>query len=355
MIVADTLSRLYMSEVDNGKKEIIDNRKEKQVEGKRAKHSKVVNGKEVWKFDNGEEREILKENDRVLIIKQYHEMLGHRGKTSVYYELRKKFYWPGIKKQIEEVLKGCETCQKYYRKTKGGCDFIQTSRYLEKVGDLIEFRDEKCFVVVAIDYFIRLVWARVIERKTASEILMFLKSICVGERPEEIITDNGKEFSNIQFKELCKDLGIRHRLVSVESHTSNGRVERIIRTLRESILKNKKRSFKEKVEDAVHVYNNSYHMDIQCSPIEAGKDQSGKVMIENGPQGNYAKMFRKGFREKYTKGQKVRVAKRENLKERAKNCKGRFLDMGSIIEVCPGDSYLVLLENGKIRKRDIMT
>ncbi|KAF9752816.1 Retrovirus-related Pol polyprotein from transposon 17.6 [Nosema granulosis] len=85
MIVADTLSRLYMSEVDNGKKEMIDARKEKQVEGKRAKHSKVVNGEEMWKFDNCEEKEILKDNDRVPIIKQYHEILGHRGKTSVYY------------------------------------------------------------------------------------------------------------------------------------------------------------------------------------------------------------------------------------------------------------------------------
>ncbi|KAF9758285.1 hypothetical protein NGRA_3163 [Nosema granulosis] len=130
--------------------------------------------------------------------------------------------------------------------------------------DLIEFGDEGCFVVVAIDYFTRLVWTRVIEIKTASEILKFLKSICVGEIQEEIITVNGKEFFNVQFKELCKDLEIRHRLVNVESHTSNGRVKRIIRTLREIISKNKKMSFKEKVEDAVHVYNNSYNMGIKC-------------------------------------------------------------------------------------------
>jgi hypothetical protein len=279
-------------------------------------------------------------------------MLGHRGKTSVYYEIRKVYYWPGIKKQIEEVLKGCETCQKYNRKTRGGCDFIASTRYLEKVGiDLIEFRDERCFVIVAIDYFTRKVWGKVIESKKASEIVEFLKDICVGEKPEEIVSDNGREFCNEEFKEVCYRLGIRHRLVSVESHVSNGRVERIIRTLRDSILKSNKRSFREKVGDAIRIYNNSYHAGIKCSPVEAGKDNSGNVMIENSPQGSYAKRFKQWYREKFVKGQKVRVAKQENLKESAKVCKGRFLDTGEILEVCPGDSYIVMLGNGKIRKK----
>lgn len=63
--------------------------------------------------------------------------------------------------------------------------------------------------------------------------------IKIGE-PEEIISDNVKEFVGKEFKEFCGEMGINHRLVSVESHQSNGRVERIIRTIREG-LKNRKR------------------------------------------------------------------------------------------------------------------
>lgn len=34
--------------------------------------------------------------------------------------------------------------------------------------------------------------------------------------------DDGKEFCNKEFKEMCSEFGIRHRVVGVESHGSNG-------------------------------------------------------------------------------------------------------------------------------------
>nr|AHW68394.1 hypothetical protein NP_09H07 [Nosema pernyi] len=218
--------------------------------------------------------------------------------------------------------------------------------------DLIEFREEKCFVVVAIDYFTRRVWAKVIRSKESFRIVEFVKSICSeGKVPEEIITDNGKEFCNSEFRQLCSTLKINHRKVSVESHTSNGRVERIIRTIRDSVLKSKKDLFEDKIKEAVEIYNSSFHAGVKCTPIEAAEDKSGTVMIENSPDGTYARNFKGWYREKFIRGQEVRVAKRENLKDTAKNCKGRFLDMGKVLEVCPGDSYIIRLENGKILKK----
>lgn len=47
-------------------------------------------------------------------------------------------------------------------------------------------------------------------------------------------------------RELCRILSIQHRKVSIESHRSNGRIERIIRTMRDSILKSKKESLPKK-------------------------------------------------------------------------------------------------------------
>jgi hypothetical protein len=65
MVVADTLSRLYMTERENEKKRMIEARKEKQVEGKKFKHSKVIEGRNVLTFDSGEEREVLKKENRI--------------------------------------------------------------------------------------------------------------------------------------------------------------------------------------------------------------------------------------------------------------------------------------------------
>lgn len=76
--------------------------------------------------------------------------------------------------------------------------------------------------MVRIDYFMR----KVIKSKQGLEIVTFLKDLCTqGKKPEEIITDNGKEFCNEQMRKLCNTVGIEHRKVSLESYRSNGRIE----------------------------------------------------------------------------------------------------------------------------------
>jgi hypothetical protein len=47
-------------------------------------------------------------------------------------------------------------------------------------------------------------------------------------------------------------------------------------------------------------------------------------MIDNGPEGFYSKRFAVRKREKFYKGQRVRVAKKENLSGCRKYEKGRF-------------------------------
>lgn len=218
--------------------------------------------------------------------------------------------------------------------------------------DLIEFREEGYYVVVAIDYFTRRLWARPLTSKSASAVVEFIKDLCKqGKKPEEIVTDNGKEFQNDQFRSLCRILDINHRKTSIESHKSNGRVERIIRTLRESILKSIKSSFIEKLAEGIEKYNKSYHAGVGCTPLEAEKDNSGKTMINNGPEGKYSKRFKKWYREKFVRNQRVKVAKSENLNGCSKYSKGRFLEEGVIEFVCPEDSYVVKLTNGRLIKK----
>jgi hypothetical protein len=179
---------------------------------------------------------------------------------------------------------------------------------------------------VAIDYFTRRVWAEVIKSKESFRIVEFVKNICSeGKVPEEVITDNGKEFCNSEFRQLCSTLKINHRKVSVESHTSNGRVERIIRTIRVSVLKSKKGLFEDKIKEAVEIYNNSFHAGVKCTPIKAAEDKSGIVIIENSPDGTYARYCKGWYREKFIRSQEVGVAKRENLRTQQRIVRVNFL------------------------------
>ncbi len=170
MVVADALSRVHEDEKAVMNKE----RCVKQNKGKWDKHVKKVDDKEIWVFDSGREAEIPKKEIRESLIMSTHENLGHRSLGTVYYDMKFKYYWPGIKQDIEEVIKRCEVCQVCNRKKTGGCDFVSSRFYLEKVAlDLMEFRDLKRYVIVVFNYFTRIVWAKVIEDKRGSSIVAF--------------------------------------------------------------------------------------------------------------------------------------------------------------------------------------
>ena len=57
MIVTDMLSIIYTQE-EKEKKKMIQNSRDKQVEGKVMKHVKEKDSKMSWTFDNGREKEI---------------------------------------------------------------------------------------------------------------------------------------------------------------------------------------------------------------------------------------------------------------------------------------------------------
>jgi hypothetical protein len=219
---------------------------------------------------------------------------------------------------------------------------------MKKVGlDLIDSCGK--YIVVAIDYFTRMIWTGVIERKSGKEIVGVMKRwMSGGSIPSSVISDNGREFCNSEFSRMCIDYGILHRKVGVESHKSNGRVERVIGSLKEGLRKSNERIFEEKVRQVTLGYNETYHCGIGCTPVEAWNDESG-AMIENSSSGRYSSRFKRRFREKFSVGQEVRMGHRENVKE--PGGKGRFTEIGRVQEKCGGDSYLVRKCDNRIVKK----
>ncbi|KRH92398.1 putative LTR retrotransposon [Pseudoloma neurophilia] len=118
---------------------------------KKNKHQTEEEGKLIWTFDSGEKREILRENEREGRIKEVHIDLLHSGVEYVYQKIKKKHYWPNIKKQIEAVINKCEICKKFNRKKGNKGEFVTSSRPFEKVAlDLIDMRREGIYISVAL-------------------------------------------------------------------------------------------------------------------------------------------------------------------------------------------------------------
>ena len=86
------------------------------------------------------------------------------------------------------------------------------------------------YILVAIDCFSRKVWARLLMRKTADEVLLNLKSILEETGSvESICSDRGQEFVNNKMKKFLSESGIK--LINPYTSTHAHFVERVQATL----------------------------------------------------------------------------------------------------------------------------
>ena len=103
-----------------------------------------------------------------------------------------------------------------------------------------------------------------------------------------LITYNGKEFSNKSIKRWCEDEGVKHEFSIPYYHASNGRVERVNRTIRDAIKK-VKGILKVKLKKITNNYNNSFHRGIKMTPNEALFEKNRSRVLES--QEQYEKEF----------------------------------------------------------------
>ncbi|KAI5166905.1 hypothetical protein NEIRO03_1797 [Nematocida sp. AWRm78] len=204
-----------------------------------------------------------------------------------------------------------------------------------------------------IDYHTRAMIMTLLENRTTEEIKRAMNEwIEKRGKPEEIVTDNAREFISNEIWKYLIDKQIKHRRVSVESHQSNGQVERVIRTIRDALVKIERgQPIEEKLEKIERGYNGRYHKGVECTPEEAWNKDSDKLKERNSKEGEYAKGFKKLAREEFEVGDMVRIAQTDNLGKEGKAHSGRFVEEGTITDRCGNDSYLVRDKKGRFAKR----
>jgi transposase InsO family protein len=118
---------------------------------------------------------------------------------------------------------------------------------MDVVGGLLLDDGTECKILTGIDDHSRFcVCCGVVIRATARPVCgLFAQALHRHGVPEEILTDNGKVFSNrlglkpteVLFDKICRENGISHRLTAPHSPTTTGKIERFHRTLRTEFLR----------------------------------------------------------------------------------------------------------------------
>ena len=146
-----------------------------------------------------------------------------------------------LKREIQNVSNECDICKRY-RKTlpKPVVSFPLASEFNETIAmDLKIYKNNDIYFLHIVDHATRFSAATVIKSKKAEVIIdAFFKSwICIFGTPQKVLSDNGGEFANAQFIDLCQNYNINFITTAAEAPWSNGLVEKHNHIIGEAVSK----------------------------------------------------------------------------------------------------------------------
>ena len=189
------------------------------------------------------ENELLLRGSRIIIPASMRlEMLdkihtGHQGIKKCRERACQSVWWPGLSRQLEELVKTCTECVKA-QKQRAQPLVVSSFPDLpwQKVAtDLFEWKGEHYLLIV--DYYSRFIEIALLKRTSAEEVIRHTKSIFARHGvPEVVVSDNGPQYSGA-YKKFAKDYQFTHVTSSPYYPQSNGEAERAVGTIKRLLSK----------------------------------------------------------------------------------------------------------------------
>jgi hypothetical protein len=182
------------------------------------------------------ERLLVPTSLRAEMLQVIHE--SHLGMQKCKARAREVLYWPGMSADIEAIVRKCEIC------TAMRPDQVKEpllpheipDRPWKKIAADIMTLDSKDYLVVS-DYYSKYPEIAHLERKTASCVILHLKSIMARHGiPEELCTDN-VPFNSAEFLRFAKDWNFTLTTSSPTYPQSNGKAEKTVQTVKHLLTK----------------------------------------------------------------------------------------------------------------------
>nr|GFB20004.1 reverse transcriptase domain-containing protein [Tanacetum cinerariifolium] len=200
------------------------------------------------------------------VMREIHEgsCSMHAGPRSVVAKAKRLgYFWLTMHKDAQDMIRKCSDCQIHRPVTRHSQQPLTqiTAPWpfykwgIDIAGPFSEGPRKVKFLIVAMDYFTKWIEAKAVATITGGQVKKFVwdNIVCRFGILGEIISDNGKQFTDNPFKDWCDKLNITQRFTSVKHPQSNGLVERANRSLREGIKARLGERNKNWVEELPHI------------------------------------------------------------------------------------------------------
>nr|AAN04995.1 retrotransposon protein, putative, Ty3-gypsy sub-class [Oryza sativa Japonica Group] len=234
------------------------------------------------------ERLCVPENKELkdLILTEAHQTQYsiHPGSTRMYQDLKEKFWWVSMRREIAEFVALCDVCQRVkaeHQRPAGLLQPLQIPEWKwEEIGmDFItglprtSSGHDSIWVVVdrltKVAYFIP-VHTTYSGKKLAE--LYLARIMCLHGVPKKIVSDRGSQFTSKFWQKLQEELGTRLNFSTAYHPQTDGQTERVNQIL-EDMLRACALDFggawDKSLPYAEFSYNNSYQASLQMAPFEA--------------------------------------------------------------------------------------
>lgn len=297
------------------------------------------------------------DEEKLMIFKQCHDSIigGHVGIHRTIKKIKTQFNWRGLKEDVIEYIKNCESCQKgkvANKKVKQPMLITSTSSepfekiFLDIVGPLVTTLSGNTYILTLQDDLTKYSMGIALPNHQANTIAeaFVTNFVCTHGIPQTILTDQGTDFLSKIFTEVCKLLQINKINTSPFHPQTNGSLERSHRTLTEYLrhyVDKKLNNWDEYLPYAFFVYNSTEHTSTGYQPYSLLFGRRLEIPIklshEPEPRYNYDNYY---FDLKQKMQESHKIAK-ENLIKRKVKSKQIYDNNENSIEIHVKDQILL--------------
>jgi transposase InsO family protein len=239
----------------------------------------------------GKDKIWIPEPLRQEIIRHIHEQptSGHQGIRRTYERIRQNYWYKGLKKDIQKVVKTCHECnlaKAARHKPYGHLQPLPVPTrpwgsiafdHITKLPGSKEPGSEEVYdsILVVTDRLTK--YGYFIPYKESSDAATlayhFLRVIAANHGlPDEIISDRGTTFASKFWQALMAQLGVNHKLSTARHPQTDGQTERLNQTLEQYLrcyVNYDQDNWAEMLPQAQFAYNSAYQESTQMSPFYA--------------------------------------------------------------------------------------
>ena len=149
-------------------------------------------------------------------------------------------YWKGINADIERTVKTCSVCQTNQSSQQAETLLphdIPDGPWQVLATDIFHL-DGNDYVIVA-DYYSKMPFVRSLTSNSISATVISVLKQLFGEHgiPHKLLSDNGPQYDCVEFRTFAADWGFKHVTSSPRYPQSNGFAERMVQTVKKTMLK----------------------------------------------------------------------------------------------------------------------